>query len=324
MLKPIDRGGLLLPSLKLWFDPRKRKPFAVVSHAHGDHVANHDCYLATPETIALIRVRNGNALAMRGKALPYGEAYQGDGYRLQLYPAGHVLGSAMAHIETDAGETFLYTGDFKTRKGLSAEAIDIPQADTIVMETTFGRSDYVFPDFEETCQRIHAFCDRATAEKKTPVLLAYSLGKAQELMKIVESRSQALMVYKTIAPFNQVYASFGVSMPQTRPMDFLNMSESLVVMPPSVLKKLPRKECLVAMVSGWGMNDSAKYHYGVDEVIPLSDHADYPDLLKFVDAAKPKAVYTTHGYEKEFAATLRQRGYEAWSLSGDDQLELTL
>ena len=128
MLKPIDRGGLLLPSLQLWFDPRKRKPFAVVSHAHGDHVANHDCYLATPETIALIRVRNGNALAMRGKALPYGEVYQGEGYRLQFYPAGHVLGSAMVYVETDAGETFLYTGDFKTRKGLSAEAIDIPQA----------------------------------------------------------------------------------------------------------------------------------------------------------------------------------------------------
>jgi Cft2 family RNA processing exonuclease len=235
-----------------------------------------------------------------------------------------VLGSAMAYVETDAGESFLYTGDFKTRKGLSAEAIDIPQADTIVMETTFGRPDYVFPAFEETYQRIHAFCDRATREKKTPVLLAYSLGKAQELMKIVEGRSQALMVYKTIAPLNQVYASFGVSMPQTRPLDFLNMRESLVVMPPSVLKKLPRKDCLVAMVSGWGMNDSAKYRYGVDEVIPLSDHADYPDLLKFVDAVKPKTVYTTHGYEKEFAATLRQRGYEAWSLSGDDQLELSL
>ena len=54
MFKPIDRGGLLLPGLQLWLDPRKRKPFAIVSHAHGDHVANHDCYLATPETIALI------------------------------------------------------------------------------------------------------------------------------------------------------------------------------------------------------------------------------------------------------------------------------
>ena len=117
------------------------------------------------------------------------------------------------------------------------------------METTFGRSDYVFPDFEETCQRIHAFCDRANVEKKTPVLLAYSLGKAQELMKIIESRSQALMVYKTIASLNQVYASFGVSMPQTRPLDFLNMSESLVVMPPSVLNKLPRKDLSLIHIS---------------------------------------------------------------------------
>ena len=88
------------------------------------------------------------------------------------------------------------------------------------------------PRFRGDLSANTAFCDRANTEKKTPVLLAYSLGKAQELMKIVESRSQALMVYKTIAPLNQVYASFGVSMPQTRPLDFLNMSESLVVMPP--------------------------------------------------------------------------------------------
>jgi len=324
MLKPIYRGGLLLPECKLWFDARKRKPFAVVSHAHGDHVANHDCYLATPETIALIRVRMGNSMANRGRALAYGEVYQASGYRLRFYPAGHVLGSAMVHVETDAGDTFLYTGDFKTRKGLSAEAIVIPKADTLVMETTFGRPDYVFPSFEETCQRIHAFCDRAAAEERTPVLLAYSLGKAQEVLKVVEGRSQALMVYKTIAPLNQVYESFGVSLPQTRPLDFLNMRDSLVVMPPTVLKKLPRKDCLVAMVSGWGMNDSAKYRYGVDEVIPLSDHADYPDLLKFVDAVEPQAVYTTHGYEKEFASTLRRRGYAASSLTGENQLELTL
>jgi Cft2 family RNA processing exonuclease len=324
MLKPIYRGGLLLPECQLWFDPRKRKSFAVISHAHGDHVANHDCYLATPETIALIRVRNGNAMANRGKALPYGEVYDGDGYRLCFYPAGHVLGSAMVHVQTDAGESFLYTGDFKTRQGLAAEAIKIPQADTLVMETTFGRADYVFPSFEATCEQIHAFCDRAVAEEKTPVLLAYSLGKAQEVLKVLESRSQPLMVHKTIAPLNQVYAASGVAMPQTRPLDFLNMRESIVVMPPAVLKKLPRKDCLVAMVSGWGMNGSAKYRYGVDEVIPLSDHADFPDLLQFVDTVAPRTVYTTHGYEQEFAATLRGRGYDAWSLSGDDQLELTL
>ena len=292
-------------------DPRKRKPFAVISHAHGDHVANHDCYLATPETIALIRVRNGNAMANRGRALPFGEVYQGPGYRLRFYPAGHVLGSAMVFVENDLGETFLYTGDFKTRKGLAAEAIEIPQADTLVMETTFGRSDYVFPQLEVTRSQLHDFCQRAAKQK------------AQEVLKILEGQSKPLMVHKTIAPLNQVYASFGVAMPPTRPLDFLNMQESIVVMPPAVLKQLPRENCLLAMVSGWGMNSSAKYRYGVDEVIPLSDHADYPDLLEFVDTVAPETVYSTHGYEQEFAATLRGRGYAAWSLSQNDQLELS-
>ncbi|MGJ8653996.1 MAG: MBL fold metallo-hydrolase RNA specificity domain-containing protein [Opitutaceae bacterium] len=324
MLKPIYRGGLLLAELGLWFDPSKRKPFAVVTHAHGDHVGRHDCYIATPETIALIRVRNGDALAQRGVALAFGEVYQGKGYRLRLYPVGHVLGSAMVYLETDVGETFLYTGDFKTRKGLSAEAIEIPQADTLVMETTFGKPSYVFPPIAETCQQIHAFCDRALSVNQTPVLLAYSLGKAQEVLKIVEERSQQLMVHRTIGELNQVYEYFGVLMPKTRPLDFLNMGGCVVVMPPTVLKKLPRKECQVAMVSGWGMQESAKYRYGVDEVIPLSDHADYPELLNFVEKVAPQAVYTTHGYEQEFAADLRQRGYAAWSLSNDDQLEFML
>ncbi|MDQ8194966.1 hypothetical protein QEH59_11050 [Coraliomargarita sp. SDUM461004] len=321
MIKPIDRGGLLLPECQLWLDPRKRKSFAVISHAHGDHVASHDCYLATPETIALIRVRNGNAMANRAKVLPFGEVYVGPGYRLRFYPAGHVLGSAMVYIETDAGDTFLYTGDFKTRQGLSAESIEIPQADTLVMETTFGRAEYVFPSFEATCERVHAFCDRAQVDRHTPVLLAYSLGKAQEVLKVLATRSQTLMVHKSIAAINQVYNAYEQVMPQTRPLDFLNMRESIVVMPPAVLKKLPRKDCLVAMVSGWGMNDSAKYRYGVDEVIPLSDHADFPDLLQFVDVVAPQTVYTTHGYQQEFAASLRARGYAAWSLVGEDQLE---
>ncbi len=324
MLKPINRGGLLLPECGLWFDPSKRKPFAVVSHAHGDHVGRHECFIATPETIALIRVRMGDALAHRGVALAYGDVYEGKGYRLRLYPAGHVLGSAMAHVETEAGDTFLYTGDFKTRHGLAAEAIEIPQADTLVMETTFGRPSYVFPSFAATCEQVHRFCDRAFESGQTPVLLAYSLGKAQEVLKILEQRSQQLMVHRTIGELNQVYEHFGIAMPKTRPLDFLNMRDCIVVMPPTVLKKLPRKDCQIAMVSGWGMNDSAKYRYGVDEVIPLSDHADYPDLLQFVDQVAPKETYTTHGYDADFAADLRRRGHAAWSLSGNDQLELTL
>lgn len=324
MLKPLQRGGLYLPEINLWMDSRRPKPFAVISHAHGDHVARHKSYIATPETIDLIRVRHADSQAQLGAPLAFGETYQARGYRIRLYPAGHVLGSAMVHIETDGGDSLLYTGDFKTRKGLAAEAIEIPRADVLVMETTFGKPNYVFPPQSEAHDQICSFCSRALDAGAVPVLLAYSLGKAQEVLMVLKDMDHPLMVHKTIGALNQVYRYRGFELPETRPLDFLNLEGCIAVMPPAVAKKLPKGNHRIAMVSGWGLDGSARYRYGVDEVIPLSDHADYPELLDFVDKVKPQAVYTVHGYEADFAAALRAKGYDAWSLSGDDQLELQL
>ncbi len=75
------------------------------------------------------------------------------------------------------------------------------------------------------------------------------------------------------------------------------------------------------MLSGWAIDPSAKYCLGVDEVFPLSDHADYPDLVRFVEEVAPKRVLTVHGYTAEFARDLRRLGFEARSLERDDQLE---
>ena len=72
------------------------------------------------------------------------------------------------------------------------------------------------------------------------------------------------------------------------------------------------------MLSGWGIDPSAKYRYRVDEVFPMSDHADYPDLLDFVSKVSPSRVLTVHGYTAEFARDLRRTGIEAWSLERED------
>ena len=50
----------------------------------------------------------------------------------------------MSLIEA-ADETLLYTGDFKLRRSLSAEPCEPRRADILIMETTFGRPQYVFP-----------------------------------------------------------------------------------------------------------------------------------------------------------------------------------
>src|SRR5438093_246930 len=155
------RRGLHLPAIDLWLDARERKEIAFVSHAHSDHVGAHGHVLCTPATAALMRCR------VRGRshyrALEFGRGYDFPDYRLTLYPAGHILGSAQALVETNAGR-LLYSGDFKLRAGLSAEPIEVPEADVVVMETTFGRPRYVFPPTEQVMAQVRDFCHQALEE----------------------------------------------------------------------------------------------------------------------------------------------------------------
>src|SRR5215216_4172254 len=78
------------------------------------------------------------------------------------------------------------------------------------------------------------------------------------------------------------------------------------------------------MLTGWALMPGAKFRYQVDEIFPLSDHADYPELVQCVEHVHPRLVYTVHGYASDFARDLRARGLEAWSLVSDDQMELGL
>ncbi len=316
-------GGIYLPGADLWLDPHRKQDFAFVSHAHADHFARHATILCSPNTAALIRARYGGAREYI--ELDFGEGLEREGHRIELVPAGHTLGSAMIHItrQTD-GASLLYTGDFKTRPGLSAEPPGLKGADTLIMETTFGLPKYIFPPAEEVRAATLRFCREALAAGAVPVLLGYSFGKAQEIMAMLAGGGLEVSVHDKVAELLPVYRAAGVEFPEHRPIDPASIAGKVLVMPPGA-RRPPAPEgsagFRVAMFSGWGIDPSARYRYRCDEVFPLSDHADYRDSLRFVDDVSPRRVLTTHGYAAEFAADLRHRGYEAWSLRGDDQLE---
>src|SRR5205823_8905666 len=77
-------------------------------------------------------------------------------------------------------------------------------------------------------------------------------------------------------------------------------------------------------ITGWAVDPGAIYRYQVDAAFPLSDHADYTDLIRYVELVKPERVLTLHGFAAEFARDLRERGIEAWALSEENQMELVL
>ena len=319
-LIPISK--LHLPEIDLWLDPTRGKPLAVVSHAHSDHVASHGKAICSVATSALLRARYGQ----KGEhvVLEYGELHEIGGYQLELLPAGHILGSAMVHVTRLAdGATLLYTGDFKLRSSPTCETPQVKAADTLIMETTFGLPRYVFPEYDEIREQVMRWCRAALERGLVPILQGYSLGKAQEILQLFQGGGFKILVHETVGRICAVYESQGVAFPDYGILTEGDTSGHVLVIPPNALR--PQGALFVsAMISGWGMDPRAKYRSRKDEVFPLSDHADYPDLLKLVEMVRPRMTYTTHGYAAEFARDLRERGWTAWTLEGRDQMDLGL
>ncbi len=321
-------GSLYVPELDLWLDPHFPKARAFVSHAHSDHFARHEWTLCTPETDRLIASRYGEMPPEKAALVAYGQSVEDRGHILKLVPAGHIHGSAMLHITRKSdGATLLYTGDFKLRPGLTCEPAEFLQADTLIMETTFGLPKFVFPPRVKVIADMVAFVKETLEDGGIPVLLGYSLGKAQEILAALKEAGVPVMLHDSVAKMTEGCTLPDGTFPEYVPFRADGARGHALVFPPNGVKSTAirkLKVCRTAMFSGWALLPGAKFRYQVDEVFPMSDHADYPELLQAVELTSPRRVLTVHGYTREFARDLRERGYEAWSLVGQDQLELSL
>src|SRR5262245_25442808 len=317
-----DRGGVFLPRLGLWLDAHHRvsgPELAFVSHAHSDHAVAHEQAIATPATARLMRVRG--VRAAREQVLEFDTACKFDAGRLPfqmtLLPAGHILGSAMAFVEAE-GESLLFTGDFKLRPGLAAEACTPRPADWLVMETTFGRPEYRLPATEQVRDQIIAFCRQALVEDTTPILMAYSLGKTQELLRILDGASLPIVLHEAAWRLTRIYEEFGVKFPTYERHDPAD-GRGRVLISPALSGRTAREQvgcaARTAVITGWAMDSGCRFRHQVDAAFPLSDRADYLDLLEFVRQVSPRRVYTLHGFAADFAQTLRELGYDAQALS---------
>ena len=328
MIEVRFQRGLHLPELDLWLDPWDAKPRAFVSHAHADHFARHESALCSDVTAALVRKRFHLAES-RIEAVSFHVPVVREGFRLRLLPAGHISGSAMLHVtRIKDNASLLYTGDFKTRRSRTAESVNFLAADTLILETTFGLPNFEFPNPMEIEASILRFVSDAFADGETPVLLGYSLGKAQEALALLTENGIPALLHPAVAAMTAACRDAGVeSLPEPVEFDGHAPPGHVVIAPPNTIRsKLLRglKSKRTAMLTGWALQPGSKYRYRVDEVIPLSDHADHPGLLECLKRVRPKRILTVHGFAREFAAELRGRGMDAWCAMGGDQLEFPI
>jgi Cft2 family RNA processing exonuclease len=310
---------------RLWLDARRSRAASFVSHAHTDHIGSHALTICTPATAQLMQLRLGRrpGAAAKFTVREYGETFEHEGIPMRLVPAGHILGSAQLHAQTPQG-TFLYTGDFMTRPGRTHAACEVPRCDVLVMECTFGRPHYRFPFRAEVEAELVRICADAIAASKTPIVYAYALGKAQEVISALNEAGIPVMVHPTVAEICDVYRAAGIELGPYKNFDRDAVTGHAFVTPPEtrrmkIVERLPNRVDIA--VTGWARDASAKFRLGVDVALAYSDHADFPELLDFVARAGPRKVYCLHGFP-EFVHHLRRAGVNAEWLAPNVQMEL--
>lgn len=322
------RRGIELPAHGLWLDPQDPQLLAFVSHAHSDHIGRHREVILSPGTARLMRERLPGERTEH--IVPFGNHFELAGLPsvvLRLFPAGHIFGSSQLYLESEAG-SLLYSGDFKLKPGLSAETAECLHAETLVMETTFGLPRYRFPPPEAVIRDVLDFCDEALEQKAVPILLSYSLGKSQEIVCALLREGFVPALHSAVFRMTEVYRLFKEGFPDGYTQyDGGDLQGKVLIWPPNALRSPMIQRIAnrrVAVLTGWAVDPSVRYRYGADAAFPLSDHADYDDLLHYVELVQPQRVLTLHGFAAPFAADLRRRGIEAWALGEQNQLEFPL
>lgn len=122
--------------------------------------------------------------------LDYGEVTDiSPDIRLTLHNAGHIVGSAMAHLHIGDGKhNFVYTGDFKNEKSrlLEPSVTRFPRIESMVMESTYGGHEDVTPT-RNTAEKELIKTIYSTLNRGGKVLIpVFAVGRAQEIMIVLE------------------------------------------------------------------------------------------------------------------------------------------
>ncbi|MDE1824855.1 MAG: hypothetical protein KGH61_04210 [Candidatus Micrarchaeota archaeon] len=291
-----------------------------VSHAHTDHTnraKNGASILASKETKALIEARK--KVSVRLIDMPA---------NIELLDAGHILGSKQLFIDSaEFGYSVVYTGDYQMQPTPTAKKIEVKKADIAIVDSTYPDPEIVFDSREEVVETIQYYVKRKL-ENGVVIFGAYSLGKAQELVKIMNDIGITPAVSKGISKLNRVYGKFGMNLGYASTYEDDVRFESIVkenfvgIVETQRLRELGsklssvyNKRVYTAVATGWAKS----FRFDTDVQFPLSDHADFRQALEYLQGVEPKVVYAVGKEGELMAHNLKKSGYNAKSLSASSE-----
>jgi putative mRNA 3-end processing factor len=309
-------SGLYCRGGDFYIDPWRPVPYAVVTHANCGHVSD-GCgrYLSTVEGEPLLRMRFGPAAEI--ETLRYGQPKEIGGVRVSFHPAGHLYGSAQVRLEQNSHVT-VFSGHFKRQFDPTCAAFEPLKCDTFVTESTFALPIFRFPGTPQVMDEIHSWWRIVQAAGRVAVLFVDAVGKAQRILAHIDTTLGPVYADRAVEVVSQIYRECGVTLPETKRAEGgrrePHREGSLVLAPLSArsatwLRRFGKISTGIA--SGWMRLRGVRRRLAVDRGFPLSNHADWPDLLATIRETGATRILPTHGYAAPLARYLQQDGIAA-------------
>jgi putative mRNA 3-end processing factor len=318
-LVKVTSRGLYCRAGDFYIDPWQPVAKALITHAHGDHLrsGSDDYYLASAgASLAQIRLPAGASI----HALSYGERVTFGDTQVSLHPAGHVLGSAQVRVERDA-EVWVISGDYKRDADPTCAAFEVVPCDVFVSEATFALPAYRWSDTPSVAREILSWWRDNRSRGLASVLFAYALGKAQRVLaELAALTEEAVFVHGALAAITEAYRAQGIKMLETLPATVSGKADyagALILAPPSAAGSPWMRrfgEHRTGFCSGWMRIRGDRRRRGYDRGFVLSDHADWPSLLRTCHETRAGRILLTHGYTDALCRYLREQGIDAAAL----------
>lgn len=312
----MTKKGLYCPAGDFYIDPSGAVDHAVVTHAHSDHARRGSKqYYCASSGVSLLKARLGQKISATGVA--YGEEFSLKAATVSFHPAGHILGSAQVRVEV-SGEVWVASGDYKREPDPTCEPFEVVPCDVFVTEATFGTPGFVWKKESRQGEQIFRWWQKNAAQKKNSLLFAYSLGKTQRVLGLLEPwADRPIYCHSAATVLNDCYRAQGISLAETRCLSQVDhdriLQGELIIAPQAFLKseqaQILGESFETAFASGW----MAQGHHGYDQGFLMSDHADWSDLLQTIEETKARRVYVQHRGNGALVKHLKTLGLQAFS-----------
>ena len=278
----------------------------------------------------VLRQRLGQTIRLH--PMHYGEPVWLGQCKVSFHSAGHVLGSAQIRLE-HADTVWVVTGDYKRDPDPSCTPFEPVPCNVLITEATFGMPIYRWQSGAAVAQDILTWW-RGDSDHAS-ILFCYAFGKAQRLMAELHAigvRDEVLL-HGAVETITRHYRETGIAMTPSRPVSEIPKKESLagrlILAPPSAHRSSWMRRFRspqTGFASGWMAVRGARRRRGYERGFVLSDHADWPGLIRTIRESGAGKVYVTHGQSEVLAKYLREvEAIDAEPLDtlfGDDETQM--